>query len=287
LGDFGFVRPGFRSAMPIVLRRLVLAFLVSWIAASGAHAETLLENAYRQMYDLRFDEAHKALAEWTREHPEDPLGPVSDAAAYLYAEFDRLHILQSEFFLEDSNFLAREKLVPDAQVKQHFEEALARSQQLSGPILAKTPLDRNALFAEVLRLGLQADYLALVEKKYLASLSDVKVGRGLAEKLLAVDPNYGDAYLAVGTENYLLSLRAAPVRWLLRMGGAETDKDRGVHDLMITVEKGHYLPPYAKVLLAVAAGRDKNFARARELLESLVREFPHNPLYSQELARLH
>jgi hypothetical protein len=254
--------------------------------ASSAGAETLLEGAYRQMYDLRFDEAHKAIHEWNTAHPEDPLGPVSDAAAYLYSEFDRLHILQSEFFLNDENFLTRQKLTPDPTLKRRFEESLTRSQQLSDPILARTPLDRNALFAAVLRLGLRADYLALIDKKYIASLSDVKEGRALAEKLLAVDPNFGDAYLAVGTENYLLSLKAAPLRWLLRVGGAQTDKERGIQDLMITVEKGHYLPPYAKVLLAVAAARDHDFGRAKELLESLVREFPHNPLYSQELSRL-
>jgi hypothetical protein len=53
-----------------------------------------------------------------------------------------------------------------------------------------------------------------------------------------------------------------------------------------TAEHGHYLLPYAKVLLAVAALRDKNFTRAKELLEGLAREFPRNRLYRQELARL-
>jgi hypothetical protein len=44
--------------------------------------------------------------------------------------------------------------------------------------------------------------------------------------------------------------------------------------------------PYARLLLAVAALRDHNQERARALLEDLSREFPHNHLYSQELARL-
>jgi len=268
------------------LNRFVIAGVLALLLAATAGAETLLEDAYRQMYDLRFDAAHQAIGEWNRTNPNDPLGPVSDAAAYLYAEFDRLHILQSEFFLDDESFLTRRKLTPDPSVKQHFDESLAKSQQLSDPILAKSPLDRNAMFAVVLRTGLRADYLALIEKKYIASLSEVKTGREMAQKLLSVDPNFGDAYLAVGTENYLLSLRAAPLRWLLRVGGAQTDKDRGIQDLEITVQKGHYLPPYAKVLLAVAAARDRNFGRAKELLESLVREFPHNTLYSQELSRL-
>jgi hypothetical protein len=37
---------------------------------------------------------------------------------------------------------------------------------------------------------------------------------------------------------------------------------------------------------AVAALRDSDPNRAREILSGLAREYPHNPLYTQELARL-
>jgi len=40
------------------------------------------------------------------------------------------------------------------------------------------------------------------------------------------------------------------------------------------------------LMLAVAALRDSDPNRARELLSELAREYPHNPLYRQELARL-
>ena len=62
-----------------------------------------------------------------------------------------------------------------------------------------------------------------------------------------------DAYLAVGVENYMLSLKPAPVRWILHMTGAQTDKETGVRQLKLTAEGGRYLRPYARLLLAVAA----------------------------------
>ena len=95
-----------------------------------------------------------------------------------------------------------------------------------------------------------------------------------------------DAYLAVGVENYMLSLKLAPVRWVLRMTGAQTDKEQGIQQLKLTAEGGRYLRPYARLLLAVAALRDGNVAGARTLLADLAKEFPRNRLYSQELARL-
>ena len=229
---------------------------------------SLLDAGFHQMYDLQFDEAHRTFQQWKGQHPEDPMGPVCDAAAYLFTELDRLKILQSEFFLHDDAFLNRAKPAADAALKQKFDAALVQSQQLGDRALAKNPQDQNAQFATLMRLGLRSDYLALIEKKYLASLSDVKQSRAFAEKLIAANPAMADAYLAVGVENYLLSLKAAPLRWFLRLDGAQTDKQRGIDDL------------------SIAAQRDKNVPRAKELLAGLAREFPRNPLYSQELARL-
>jgi len=77
-----------------------------------------------------------------------------------------------------------------------------------------------------------------------------------------------------------------PVRWILQVGGAQTDRDKGVEDLRLTAERGRYLSPYARLLLAVAALRSKDIDRARDLLAALAREFPHNRLYAQELAQL-
>ena len=114
----------------------------------------------------------------------------------------------------------------------------------------------------------------------------MKTSRAMAERLLSIDPSYYDAYLAVGVENYMLSLKSAPARWLLRLTGAQTDKDRGVEKMRLAAQKGHYLQPFARLLLAVQNLRDKNRAAAKELLGGLAREFPRNQLYAQELKKL-
>jgi len=247
---------------------------------------TLLETGYRQMYNLQFDDAHRTFAEARRERPDDPMVPVSDAAAYLFAEFDRMHVLESELFVNDDAYLSRAKQEPDPKAKQGFDQQIQAASKLIDAALAKNPNDVNAHFAHVMQLGLLGDYTALVERKDLKGLSYIKQGTALAEKLLAADPTCYDAYLAMGVENYLLSLKPAPVRWFLHMTGAETDKDTGLQKLRITAAKGHYLQPYARMLLAVAALRDHQPDQARSLLEGLSREFPHNRLYASELAKL-
>lgn len=274
------------------IRLLIFAVLGgggAWGAPSIADLvpNPVIDRGYREMYNLNFDEAHKTFAGWEREHPADPIGPASNAAAYLFAEFDRLNILHSEFFVVNSMFHRRPKMTPDAVSRQAFDLELDKSAGLSDKILAQMPDDPDALFAKILTLGLRADYEALIEGRDFDALKVIKNSRATAEKLLMLQPNYYDAYLAIGVENYLFSLRPAPVRWILQAGGAQTDRDRGVDDLRLTAEHGRYLNPYARLLLAVAALRDKDIPQARDLLRSLAREFPHNRLYAQELAQLH
>ena len=266
---------------------IAIALLASAAIPRMDAQSTQLDQGYRAMYDLDFAGAHRAFRDWERAHPRDPMGPVSDAAAYLFSEFDRLRVLQSEFFTDDQRFFARERaLNPDAALKREFEETLSRGQKLADGILAQSPQDENAMLASVLRMGLHADYLAMIEKRNFAALAEIKQSRGVAEQLLEQHPQCYDAYLAVGVENYLLSLKPAPIRWLLRVGGAQTDRQTGIERLRLTADKGHYLMPYARLLLAVAALRDKDTATARRTLVWLSSEYPHNKLYREELTKI-
>jgi hypothetical protein len=263
-----------------------LALFTPFRAAAADPPASWLDRGYHDLYDLEFNQAHRAFQQWEQLRPEDPLGPASDAAAYLFSEFDRLHILESELFVDDAAFEHRSRPAADPLAKRSFDAQIAKAGGLIDAALARNPDDFNALFSQVLVFGLQCDYQALIEKHDLRALSYAKQGRILAQKLLSRDPAYYDAYLAIGVENYLLSLKPAPVRWVLKIAGAETDKETGLAKLRLTAEKGHYMQPYARLLLAVAALRDHNQEQARALLEGLAREFPHNHLYWQELAKL-
>jgi hypothetical protein len=142
------------------------------------------------------------------------------------------------------------------------------------------------LFVKSLAFGLRADNAGLIEKQSLAALSYTKEGRVYAERLMQSNPDAADAYLGPGVENYLLSLKPAPLRVLLRITGSNVDRERGLEEIRQTASHGYYLEPFAKLLLAVAALRDNNPVRARELLAELHLRFPDNELYTREMSRI-
>ena len=245
-----------------------------------------LDNGYAEMYNIEFGEAHKTFDAWKKAHPDDPMAPVSDAAAYLFAEFERLHVLQSEFFTDDVEFKSGPKMTPDPAVKEAFLKRLDECDHLADGVLTHDAGNKNAQFAKILAMGLRCNYMAMIEKRYVASLSYMKAARTRAQALLAKDSSFYDAYTALGIENYMLGVKSTPVRLMLSVTGAKTSKSEGVRDLKIAAAQGHYLEPFARLLLAVAALRDKDKNTAREYLAGLSKEFPKNKLYARELARL-
>src|SRR5579863_1814222 len=144
--------------------------------AADIPPETELYAGWLKMYDMKFDEAHQGFAEWKQKHPDDSLGPASNAAAYLFSELDRLGALEFEFFVDDSRFKERAKLRPDPAKKTLFVQEIAQAEHLADAALQKSPTDSNALFVKSLTFGLRADNAGLIEKQAFAALSYSKEG---------------------------------------------------------------------------------------------------------------
>lgn len=267
----------------------IACWLCSMVRAEdlpGPDGTTALDHGFSGLYNLDFAGAQKDFEAWQQMHPDDPMGPVSEAAGFLFSEFNRLGVLEAQFYENDDAFIDRPKLAADPALKQHFMAAIGRAQTLSQARLSEDPRDRDALFAQTLCFGLQADYAALIEKHNLASLRFTKQASTSAQQLLAVCHDCYDALLATGFSKYVIGSLAAPFRWILRMGGLPSDKQGGLDDLQTTAAHGHYLAPFARILLAIAYVREKDKPRAVQLLTGLRQDFPGNALFSRQINRL-
>jgi hypothetical protein len=274
------------------LARTVLVLLLLQIplfagdVISATQPSAGLNRGFRRLYDLDFTGGQKEFESWEKMFPNDAMGPVSEAAGILFSEFNRLGVLEAQFYEDDSVFAARKKYEADPQQRARFEQQLDRAEALAKARLARDPNDRDALLAMTLSNGLRSDFAALIEKRNLASLHYTKEATVWSQKTLAADPDCYDAHLASGVSRYIIGSMAAPVRWVLRLGGVSGDKQAGIAELQTTAAKGFLLAPFARILLSIAYVREKQFPQARELLVGLQKEFPNNTLFGRELARL-
>jgi hypothetical protein len=245
-----------------------------------------LEDGFRLLYELKPKQALSRFEAWQRSHPEDPLGSAAEAAAYLFEECYGQGVLTSDFFLNNKRFFGKVPLRADPKLRAAFFTAAGRSQDLASARLKANPNDSNALFALSLSLGMQADYASLIDKRQLDSLKKIGQADTYSKRLLAVAPQAADAYLGLGTANYVIGSLPGIKRAFLSLGGIHGDKKLGIRQLQIAADQGHYLRPFAKVLLAMVALREKKPELARVQLKQLVAEFPQNPLFASELAKI-
>jgi hypothetical protein len=245
------------------------------------------DEAFHRLYSFDFPAAQALMDRYIAGQPHDPMGYAIKAATYVYSEFDRMGILESEFFESDKSISdSRHKLKPDLKVHDEFYANIGKAQTLAQATLDKTPEDPHARFALSLALGELSDYVALVEKRQLASLSITKHAYRESKALLAVDGTYYDAYLTTGFTEYLVGSLPVVVRWFVKFDDVEGDKDKGFRTLELVANKGHYLKALAKILMATGYVREKKPLEAQKLLADLTREYPANPLLKREYQKI-
>jgi len=244
-----------------------------------------LSAGFDLLYQQRFAEARQAFESWESRNPEQPFGQVAIAAGYLFEELSRQGVLTSDFFLNEKRFLHGIEGSPDAERMSHFRDAIARACELAKEHQKTNPKDGEALFALTLAAGMESDAESILQKRHLAGLKSMKKANGYARELLAQYPDATDAYVATGIANYVIGSQSGGARFALWFGGIHGDKRLGMEQVARTVENGRYLRSFAKIILALAARREKQDALAQRLFRELSEQYPNNEHFASEYAK--
>jgi len=244
-----------------------------------------LTSGFQLLYTQQFSEAREKFTIWQSEHPDQPFGQVAVAASYLFEEFYRQGVLTSDFFLNEEKFLNGIDGKPDPGRMAQFQDALVKTRALANRRLKQNSKDAEALFALTLAAGMESDADMILRKERLDALKLLKLANQYAKQLLAVRPDANDAYVALGSANYIIGSLSGGMRFFLAFGGVHGDKRLGMHQLGKSADTGLYLRPFAKIMLALAARREKQDALAQRLLRELSEEFSSSPLFAAEYAK--
>lgn len=244
-----------------------------------------LEKGYRLMYEQKFPEAREVLMAWAAENPTEPFGQVSVAASYLFEEFYLQQVLTSDYFLNDKRFLGGITGTPDPARMKAFQDSLAKARTLANQRMKKHPRDPEALFVLALCAGMQSDADSMLMKKHYDALKMLKEANSNAEILLKEHPETYDIYVAPGIAYYVIGSLSSSARFVLWFGGIHGDKQLGMRQVQKTADNGNYLKPFAQILLALSARREKQDELAQKNLKELTEEFPGNSTYAAEYAK--
>jgi hypothetical protein len=243
----------------------------------------LLDTGFRALYELKFKEAREQFFSYQKVRPEDPLGKVAEAASYLFEEFNEKGVLTSEFFLNDDRFLGGVEGNPSENRNSNFLKANHEARAVAKRRVKSDPHDAHGLLVLTMTDGMESNYMAMIERKQLPALSLMRQAESEANSLLAINPDEKDAYVALGMSNYVIGCLPGYKKAFLWFGGVHGDRNRGIQQMRSAAERGHYLQPFAKIMLALAYEREHQSERAQPLLAALRAQFPANPIFAHEL----
>src|ERR1700757_4681321 len=244
-----------------------------------------LSAGFDLLYVQKFTEGRQIFASWESRNQEDPFGEVAMAASYLFEELYVQGVLTSDFFLNEKKFLHGIDGRPNPERMRHFDEALTRTRELAKMRQKTNPNDGEALFALTLAAGMESDAESILRKKHMNGLKRMKEANKYAECLLANYPDATDAYIALGIANYIIGSQSAGSRFALWFDGVHGDKKLGMEQVARAAANGRYLRPFAKIILALAACREKQVALAQRLFRELSEQYPDNQQFASEYAK--
>lgn len=242
--------------MTLVVLSVTLISLVSGLPEGDIRAHILkgLDFAYREEY-VNAEREFQKVIELDKENP----------AGYLF-QAGLLHLYMNDFTTYEA----------EDEFYGKVEETVERAKDL----MAKSPQDAWGYFC----LGGAYSYLTFhyaQQKKYWWAVQyGIRAVREL-EKSLALTPELYDAYLGIGSYHYFQSEAKERLPFL------EGNKERGIEEIRLAVDKGVYLRVPAKDGLSLILLREGRCEEALRLARELVDEYPGSRTFLWTLSKVY
>lgn len=251
--------------------------LQGMLCAKGALP--VLPDGFRALYSLDYDRAIRIFEEETRQRPDDPEAWNHLAQALLHRALYAAGAMDSSAFGPGSPFLRRPKVPMSEGEQTRFEAAIRESLSICEERLRVRAEDQGCLYASGVAHAHQAQMALLVKKSWREALREGTKSRQAHEKLLRLAPGLADASLVPGLHEYIAGSLPWYAKALAFLAGYRGDRKEGIQHMERAAANGVKTAVEARVMLAVVYRREKNYARAAELMGELAAAFPSNHLY--------
>ncbi len=249
-----------------------------------APADDAVSIAIELYRNLEYDQAQAVLEEFLRTHPGDLRGLNTLASVILYREMFQRGLLDSNLYGKQGEAFQPATTPVSPEFERRLFAVLDKAQAAADQRFQKNPGDEEAQYWGGVTHAVRATYLFTVKRSWFGALSDAKAADRQHSELLKRDPNYVDANLVVGAQDYVVGSLPWVIKPIAALVGAHGDREGGLRKVELVAAKGNYAKLDAITLLAVLYQREERWADARHMLEQLVPRHPRGFLAAQELA---
>jgi tetratricopeptide (TPR) repeat protein len=270
---------------------ILIAFYAGQMRAEIVHTAPLNNSprviaGFQCFYSMEYERARVIFERVRARHRGNALATDYLLNDEVFEELNRLDLLDSTFYATNGfltgNHLVREDPEAAAQIKALANEAVNEADAR----LKTAPNDVNALFARGWAKSLEATYIAMAERGFGQAFRLASQAKSDCRRVLAIDPDYVDAKLVVGVYEYVVGALPWAFKLLIGFMGIHGSKTAGMAMLQDDAAHGVITNVEANTAIMLFLRREAKYGLAIEIAQQMSREYPHNFLFSLEIANL-
>lgn len=248
--------------------------------------DPVVRDGYNHFYNLDYDAAIARFEDVIKAHPQEPIAYAYELQATIFRELYHQDLLDTTYYAHD-NFLTNQRKVdiPTAN-RQRIEYLTNQTISLADQRLKADPRDKNALFAKGFAKGLHAAFITLADHSWFAAARQGLSARNDSEQVIKIDPDYADADMAIGIQQFAVASLPGFVRMVVGIAGVGGNKEKGLKLLHISAEKGIITSVESRTTLSLFLRHDARYSEALAIQHGLAQQFPHDYLFRLEEANL-
>ncbi len=279
---------------PFLFLASALCFLPSARAQPNPHTDPLnfdplVREAYTHFYNLDYDGALSRFQQVLRAHPHDPMAAGYLLMVTIFRELYHQDLLDTTYYARDS-FLTNKRSVEVPQAtRESIESLLNQVQSIVDQRLKANPNDpeaKNLYFARGYARGLHAAFITLADHSFFAAARQGLAARNDSETVLKLDPEYADANMAIGIQQFAVASLPKVVRMMVGIAGVGGNKQRGLDLLKISADRGVVTSVESRTTLSLFLRHDGRYPEALAVQHGLAQQYPHDYLFRLEEANL-
>jgi len=291
------VRGWFRGGLPFVAGLTLLLLAATALAAgppinpAAQHSDPLnfdpvVRDGFEHHYILDFDGAVSRFESVLKAHPQDPMAYGYVLMATVFRELYHQDLLDTTYYAHDSFLTSRRDVPVPAATRQRIEYLTNTAIRLADDQIKANPADKNAYFARGYARGMHAVFITLVDHSFVAAARQGYASRNDSEQVLKLDPQYADAKMAVGIQQFAVASLPGWVRVLVGIMGVGGSKEKGLAMLRDAAAHGVITSVESRTVISLFLRHDGRYPEALVVQHGLAAQYPHDFLFRLEEANL-
>jgi tetratricopeptide (TPR) repeat protein len=245
-----------------------------------------VRQAHVLFYNLDYDNALSRFEAIERAHPQNPMATNYVLFTIIFRELYHQDLLDTTYYAHDSFLTSKRNVDVPKATRDRIEQLTNQAIDLANQQLKSNPNDANAYFARGYARGMHAAFITLVDHSFISAAHQGLSSRSDSEDALRMDPDYADAKMAVGIQQFAVASLPRFLRIMIGITGVTGSKEKGLNMLRDCADHGIVNPVECRTALSLFLRHDGRYPEALAVQRGLAKEYPHDYLFRLEEANL-